>query len=176
MLSLRRSFTLIATLVGSILLAGPAFADAPVKDAKEKVKEERKEAKDAKKSGDPAAIASAKKELTQAEQDLKAAKKKKHLEQLAEARAKWGDTLKKPGVKEEMKLYAKRLSRLRRMAKLATAAKKDAVVKRANTLIEKEKARHEKKMEELKAQTTPAGSASAAPSAPAAAATTGGAK
>ena len=97
------------------------------------------------------------------------------MEQLAEARAKWGDTLKKPGVKEEMKLHARRLARLRRMAKLANAAKKDAVEKRAKTLIEKEKSRHEKKMEELKAAAAPAGSGSApAPAAPAA--TTGGAK
>ena len=50
-----------------------------------------------------------------------------------------------------MRVHGRRMSRLRRVEKLAKDAKKDAVVKRANAAQEKEKARHQKKMDELKA-------------------------
>ena len=156
----RSSLVSIAAFAGTVFMVGSAFAGKPpIDDLKDKVKEERREAKEAKKSGDPAAIASAKKELTQAEEDLRAEKRKKHAEHLAAARAKWGDSLKKAGVKQEMSLHAKRIARLKRVESLAVAAKKEAVAKRAKAAIDKENERHEKKMRELKAGPPPAGTA-----------------
>lgn len=146
-------FLAVSAFMASLLIAGPALAEPPaLDDAKEKVKEERRQAKEAKRSGDPDAVASAKKELSQAEQDLKAEKRKQRREHLAAARAKWGDTLKKAGVKQEMNLHAKRIARLKRVETLALVGKKEAIAKRAKAAIDKENARHDKKMQELKAQ------------------------
>ena len=147
----RRTFLFCAAaLLGALALQGPAWADHPVKDAKDKVKEEKKELKDAKKSGDAGAIAEEKKELKQAEKELREARKKKREEHLAEMRAKWGEILKRPGVKEEMRLHMRRMSRLHRIEKLAKEHKKPELEKRVMAAIEREKARHQKKMEELK--------------------------
>ncbi len=158
----KRSFWWVAVLLGTLVAAAPpAFAAGPVKDAKEKVKEEKKELHDARKAHDGGAPEE-KKELKQAEQELREARKKRRADHMAEMRAKWGDILKKPGVKEEMRIHARRMSRLRRIEKLAKEAKKDAIVKRVNAAEEKEKARHQKKMDELKAQPSPAGSAGGA--------------
>lgn len=157
----KRTFVWMALLFGALCSATPAFADKPVKDAKEKVKEEKKDLKDAKKSGDAGAVAEEKKELKEAEKELKEERKKRRDQHLAEMRAKWGEISKKPGVKEEMRIHARRMSRLRRIEKIATEKKKDAIVKRATAAQEKEKARHQKKMDELKAQPAPAGSGGA---------------
>lgn len=158
----RSSWLLLAALLGVLGATSPALADGPLKEAKDKVKEEKKELREAKKSGDAGAIAEEKKELKQAEKELREARKKRREEHLAEMRAKWGEILKKPGVKEEMRVHARRMSRLRRIEKIARDAKKEAVVKRATALQEKEKARHQKKMDELKSQPAPAGSAGGA--------------
>ncbi len=146
-----RSFWWVAVLFGTLAASAPAFAAGPVKDAKEKLKDEKKELKDAKKSGDAGAAAEEKKDVKQAEKDVKEARKKRRDDRLAEVRSKWGDVLKTPAAKEEMRVHGRRMSRLRRVEKLAKDAKKDAVVKRANAAQEKEKARHQKKMDELKA-------------------------
>jgi hypothetical protein len=154
----KSTFIWMTLLCGVLSVAGPAFADGHGKDGKDKKeerKEERKEEKD-KRDGGPHS------DKDGGGADRKAELKKRRDEHMAEMRAKWGEILKKPGVKEEMRLHARRLARLRRMEKLAADAKKDALVKRANAAEEREKARHQKKMDELKAQPAPAGSAPAA--------------
>lgn len=153
---MKKAVLWVATLLGALALSGPAFADNPVKDAKEKVKEEKKELKEARKSGDAGAVADEKKDVKAAKKELSEEKKKKRAEHMAEMRAKWGEILKKPGVKAEMGLHSRRMARLRRIEKVATEKKKDALVKRAVAAQEKEKARHQKKMDELKAQPAPA--------------------
>lgn len=146
----KRSFWWMAVLLGTLAASAPAFAAGPVKEAKEKLKEEKKDLKDAKKSGD-GGVAEEKKDVKEAEKDVKEARKKRRDDHLAEVRAKWGDLAKTPAAKEEMRVHARRMARLHRVEQLAKDAKKDALVKRANAAQEKEKARHEKKMGELKA-------------------------
>ncbi len=147
----KRSFWWMAVLLGTLAASAPAFAAGPVKEAKEKLKEEKKELKDAKKAGDAGAAAEEKKDVKEAAKDVKEARKKRRDDHLAEVRSKWGDVAKAPAAKEEMRVHARRMARLNRVEKLAKDAKKDAIVKRANAAQEKEKARHEKKMGELKA-------------------------
>lgn len=155
-----RSLWWVAVLLGTLVAAAPpAIAAGPVKEAKEKLKEEKKELKEARK-GD-AGVADEKKDVKQAAEELREARKKRRNEHLAEMRAKWGEILKKPGVKEEMRTHMRRMSRLRRIEQLAKNGKKDAIAKRATAAMEKEKARHQKKMDELKGQAAPAASGGA---------------
>lgn len=161
---IRRRFPILL-LAASLLWAPLSFAKAE-HDGKEHGKEHNRSA-----DAGPAPSGSAgekhkKKELTDEQ-------KQKRKEHMAELRAKWGEQLRKPGVKDEMREHMKRMAKLRKIAKVAKDAKKEAVEKRAEAAMKREKERHDKKMEALKAQPAPAGSASAAPSAPA---TTGGAK
>lgn len=154
-----RSLWWAAVLLGTLMAAAPpAIAAGPVKEAKEKLKEEKKELKEARKAGDAGAE---KKDVKQASDELKEARKKRREEHLAEMRAKWGDILKKPGVKEEMQTHMRRMSRLRRIEHLAKEGKKDPIAKRASAAMEKEKTRHQKKMDELKGQPAPAASGGA---------------
>ncbi len=144
-----RSFIWIAALFGALSFQGSARADNPVKDAKKELKDDRKELKDDKK------------ELKDDRKELRDARKKRRDEHMAEMRAKWGEILKKPGVKEEMRVHSRRMSRLRRIDKLAKEHKKPAVEKRAEAAMAREKARHQKKMEELKGGAAPAPSGGA---------------
>jgi hypothetical protein len=137
------------------------------KDAKDAKKDEKADAKDAKKdekaegSTSPSAAPgnSGRRELTEEE-------KKARKEHMAELRAKWGQLLKQPGVKEEMRQHQSRMAKLRRIAKLAKEEKKDAVVKRAEGAMEREKDRHDKEMGKLKASTPSTGSAAGTATAP----------
>ncbi|NKB69421.1 MAG: hypothetical protein GKR89_20310 [Candidatus Latescibacteria bacterium] len=64
---------------------------------------------------------------------------------------KWGKKhLKKPKVREELKLHARRMARLHRLKDIAEAEEAEKAQARIEKLIKKEQARHEKKMEKLK--------------------------
>ena len=69
-----------------------------------------------------------------------------------EIKEKLGDDIKRPVVKAELKVHARRMARLNRIRVLAKADGKDELVKRVDTLIAKEKARHDKHIETLKAK------------------------
>jgi hypothetical protein len=100
--------------------------------------------------------------------ELTEEQKAKRKEHMAELRAKWGEMLKKPGVKEEMKKHLSRLAKLRRIGRVAKDAKKDGIQKRVDAAVAKEKQRHDKTMDELKTQTAPAATGtSSGPVAPA---------
>lgn len=122
------------------------------KEARDKVKEERKELQDARKTGDAGAIKAALDDVKAAKKELTAEQKERRKAHMAEMRAKWGTILKMDGVKDEMRLHASRMAKLRRIEKLAKDKNKDAVAKRATAAMEKEKARHDKKLGELKAK------------------------
>jgi hypothetical protein len=98
---------------------------------------------------------------TSKRRELTDEEKQHRKEHMAELRAKWGEVLKKPGVKEEMHTHLSTLAKLRRIAKLAREDKKEAVEKRAEAAIKQEKQRHDKKMDELKGTAAPGASASA---------------
>jgi len=134
----------------------PAFAQAPagsapgkatpLKDAKKEQREERKELKEALKTGDPAKIKEAREELQKARKDRRQAAK-------TVLEGKYGaDILKKPAVRAELRVHSNRMARLRHIEKLAKEKSKEPLAKKAATLIEKENARHQKRMDALKAK------------------------
>jgi hypothetical protein len=86
----------------------------------------------------------------------RAERRKHRIEQL---RKMWGDSLSVPAVREEIKMHARRMARLRRMKELAVEAKKTKVVERIDSLITKEEDRHKKHMETLKSQPAEPGGA-----------------
>ncbi len=165
--------TKIALALAALLVTTAAHADAQGqgqgggdgqgrgqnKEARDKVKEERKELReerkdlqDARKTGDAGAIKAALDDVKAGKKELTAEQKERRKAHVADVRAKWGSILKVDGVKEEMRVHASRMAKLRRIEKLAKDKSKDAVAKRAATAMEKEKARHEKKLGELKAK------------------------
>lgn len=164
-----RKLHLVLTLAATLLASGSAYADGPkgegpgkaTKEARDKVHEEKKELREAHKTGDAGAIKEAKEDLKEARKELSEAAKERRKAHMAELRAKWGTILKMDGVKEEMRTHSSRLARLRRIEKIAKEKGKDAVAKRAEANIEKEKARHDKKMAELKAKGADGGAAAA---------------
>ncbi len=67
-----------------------------------------------------------------------------------EIRKKWGDAVKHDRVQAELKLHAWRRARLNAIKEIATEEGDAAVVARADQLITKEDARHERRMTLLK--------------------------
>lgn len=164
-MSIRRALWIAALAVLPAFALGEAAAQqpkTPVKDArqekkeaKEKLKEERKEAKEAKgddKKDAKEDVKEAKKELREARQKLRETRKERRTEILKAAKDKWGDLVKKPKVREELKLHARRMARLNHMEYLAKENDKEELAKRVEALRAKENARHEKRMEALKAK------------------------
>ena len=159
----------MAFAVASALLAAPAAADPPAgrptpvkdakeagKDAKDKVKDARKDAKDAKdddaKKEAKDDVKDAKKELREARQKLRDTRKERRKDIVKGATDKWGDLVKKPKVRAELSLHARRTARINHMESVAKENDKAQLLERITKLREKENARHEKRMEALKAK------------------------
>lgn len=70
-------------------------------------------------------------------------------------RIRWGALTDRPSVQEELRLHAMRIARLTRIQELAEVEGKPAVEARALKAIDKENARHDKRMQEI--ALTPAG-------------------
>jgi len=92
-------------------------------------------------------------------------RRKAHQQALKE---KWGDTLAKPNVREELRHHARRIAFLNRALLLAETERKgkdkDKIVERIEKLIEKENTRHEAAMARIKSgqPTSPAAAAATA--------------
>jgi predicted nuclease with TOPRIM domain len=108
-----------------------------LKDDKKEIREDKKELREDRK---------------EIREDLRA-KREDHRKALRE---KWGPLAKRADGREELRVHARRMARLEHAKKVATDAKKPAVVTRIDKLIEKENARHQRVMDRLKAQ-PPAG-------------------
>lgn len=162
---IRRALWTAAFAVTSTLFAVPAAADPParpvkdakeaVKDAKDKLKDARKDAKEAK--GDDKKEAKdeakdAKKELREARKKLRDTRKERRQDTVKAAKDKWGDLVKKPKVRAELSLHARRMARINHMESVAKESDKDKLLERIQKLREKENARHDKRMEALKAK------------------------
>ena len=81
-------------------------------------------------------------------------------------RQKWGgDLVAHPGVRAELRLHAWRMARLRTIKQIAQKEGREKLAARADALIAREVARHERRMGQLKENPNlpPSGSASAAP-------------
>jgi hypothetical protein len=64
-------------------------------------------------------------------------------------RIRWGSLTDRPSVQEELRLHAMRIARLTRIQELAEVEGKTAVEARALKAIDRENARHDKRMQEL---------------------------
>ena len=62
---------------------------------------------------------------------------------------RWGALVDRPSVQEELRLHAMRIARLTRIQELAEVEGKDAVEARALKAVDRENARHDKRMQEL---------------------------
>ena len=89
-------------------------------------------------------------EVREAWKKLKETRKERRKERREEIKKLWGDLSDKPAARAELRVHAWRVARLNRMRTIAKAEGKDAMVTRIDGLLEKEKARHKKKMEQLK--------------------------
>ncbi len=123
------------------------------KEAREAAKEARKEAREAR--GDAVeATGDAKDALKARWKKLRETRKERRQERRAKIKEKWGeDVLKRPAVRAELKIHARRVARLNRIRALAKADGKDAVVERVDKILAKENSRHDKHMETLKSKT-----------------------
>jgi hypothetical protein len=151
---MRRPLVGIALSIGlaaGIAMAGPA--GGPLGSAKKDVKEARQDLKEARKNdGGPAAIAAAAENLKAAQQklhDSRVDRRKNHIEEM---RTKWKAAIDRADVRDAMRIHARREARLHRMKVVATELGKTDAVTRIDGLITKEQARFDKKMSELQGE------------------------
>ena len=85
-------------------------------------------------------------------QKLRETRKERRREHREEIKKAWGDIQGKPLVKAELKLHAWRMARLNRIRAIADAEGKTETVARVDKLMEKEKQRHQKRMDHLKSK------------------------
>ena len=71
---------------------------------------------------------------------------------LAEIEKKWGDILDRPAVSAELRVHGRRVARLERIVFVAESEGKTEVAAKATTLLEQERARHEQRMQSLRAE------------------------
>ena len=120
-----------------------------LKEAKGDLKEAKKEARDA---GGDAAVKEARMKLGEARKQLQDNREERRKNARAALRAKWGDLADKPAVKAELRLHAQRMAKLRMMKNVADDGDKKNLEERVDKLIDKEKARHQARMDALKAK------------------------
>jgi hypothetical protein len=85
-----------------------------------------------------------------AKEDSKEERSAKRKAQTEELKKKYGDDLDKPGVRDELRKHNRRMARLRRIGRIAKAESKDAIQKRVEVAIVKEKKRHDAAMDKLR--------------------------
>jgi hypothetical protein len=89
------------------------------------------------------------------------ARRERRRERAEELRARYGRALGEPAVVAELRVHARRMARLHTLRRVAEKEGKTALLPRIDKLIEKERARHQRHMDALKAHGAAAPSASA---------------
>ena len=84
-------------------------------------------------------------------------------------RKRWGETLRLPEARQELRAHAQRVAKLKRIRSLAQRKKDNATSRKATMLLAKEQSRHESHMKELQARGATAASPSGASQQPSAA-------
>lgn len=105
----------------------------------------RKEIRDDKKE-----LAEDKKELREDRKETRDDRQDVRKAHRRELREKWGEAVKKPEAKAELKVHGRRAARLVRARKVAEDLGKKELVARIDKLIEKEKTRHQGAMDKIK--------------------------
>jgi hypothetical protein len=116
-------------------------------EKREDAKEQREDAKERKEDK-----AEAKEEAKEERQEKREERKAKRQERVKEIRAKWGDMVSRPPVRNELRNHAQRMARLNRARKVAEEAQKTEMVTRIDKLMEREKTRHQAAMDRLKTE------------------------
>ncbi|MDC0742375.1 hypothetical protein [Polyangium mundeleinium] len=145
-----------ATVASADVVAGPSRKDIRVErkelrqDRKE-LREDRKEIREDRKAGaDAKELREDKKEIREDKKELREDRKAKREARRKELREKWGDVVKHPDARAELKVHARRVARLAQARKVAEADGKKELVARIDKLVEKENARHQRVMDRLK--------------------------
>lgn len=166
---MNRYFKVTGALFAIALLGGSVTAFAQTrKDVREERKEaredrkelrqDRKELREDRKEGASAEeikegkkeLAEDRKELREDRKEIREERREAHKARQRELKEKWGDAVKKPAAKEELKLHGRRAARLQRARAVAEKMGKKELVARIDKLLEKEKARHQVAMEKVK--------------------------
>ena len=120
-------------------------------DLRTKQQELNKEVREAKKELNEEAREE-RKELREALNKLRETRAERRKELRTELRQKYGANLQNAALREELRTHASRLARLNQIKRIADAEEKDKLEDRAEKLIERENARHEKQIAKLVAQ------------------------
>ena len=166
---MKRNFTawsgLFAVALLSVSVGAAAQARQEIReDRKEKredrkeIREDRKELREDIKDGasrkeirdDKKELAEDKKELREDRKEMRADRQELRKTHRRELKEKWGETVKKPAAKEELKVHGRRMARLARARAVAQELNKTELMARIDKLMEKEKARHQAAMEKVK--------------------------
>jgi hypothetical protein len=89
------------------------------------------------------------------------ARRERRRQRAEELRSRYGRLLAEPAVAAELRVHARRMARLNTLRRVAEKEGKTALLPRIDKLIEKERARHQRHMDALKARGPAAPSASA---------------
>lgn len=95
-------------------------------------------------------LAEDKKELREDRKETREDRQEARKAHRKELREKWGEAIKKPEAKAELKVHGRRMARLVRARAVANELGKPELVARIDKLIEKEKARHQGAMGKIK--------------------------
>lgn len=155
----------VALLGGSVVTTAQAQPRKEIREDRKELREDRKEARenrkelrdDIKDGASRKEIREDRKELIEDRQErredrkeLREDRQEKRKAHRRELREKWGDAIKKPAAKDELKVHAVRMARLTRARAVADENGKKELVARIDKLIEKEKTRHQAAMEKIK--------------------------
>jgi hypothetical protein len=119
-------------------------------EKREDAKEKREDAKERKE--DKAEAKEDKAEAKEERKEKREERKAKRQERVKEIRAKWGDMVNRPAVRNELRIHAQRMARLNRARRLAEEAQKTDTVARIDKLIERERTRHQAAMDKHKTE------------------------
>ncbi len=114
----------------------------PGKEKREERKEKREERREDRKEK--------REDRRETREDRREKRQERRKERREKVKEKWGDIVKRPAVREELRRHARRMARLGRLLDLAEEEKKDDAAKKIKALMEKEQARHDKRMAALK--------------------------
>jgi len=153
----------VALLGASVTTAAQTRKDVreerkDVREERKELREDRKELREDRKDGaSKEEIREGKKELAEDRKEIREERKEVREERREarkarqrELKEKWGEAIKKPAAKEELKVHGRRMARLQRAKAVAEKLNKKEMVARIEKLMEKERGRHQAAMDKIK--------------------------
>jgi hypothetical protein len=118
-------------------------------EAREKREEAREERREGRQEDRKDRRAELKDEWKAKRDEWRAKRKERREERRAEIEKKWGELAKSTPARVELRIHAMRVARIERVAFVAEANGNTKLAEQAKALLEKENARHQKRMEAL---------------------------